>query len=573
METTKTNFVRKPLAAAVMCSAIGLSPAVFGATIDSVNDDNLQTVDGKTMVYTDTVGTASFGWIEPANDDGVIGLGIAVYQFLDPQPEDDFVGCIMAQSVEADPCNLGPDSGKRYKLKSTETNGPIDLVFNVSADDVTENSYRVYGKLSNLTDALNAAGGDLNGFRIETGFGIGNEFIASSAGDGLALGAPVGPDGRFPGGLFGGSRAEGLPFFSISTAEFVPDDQLSGEDVMQTSGQTPQPYFDEFEDWMALSEVPQGWFVDHDGNPSNDSILLAYSDPATGEWQTYEKVFNATVLVDDDNDALTPPISASTWDPNSVTFDPTVAANVQPIIATFEDATPAMTLEPSAAGGVDGLYTGGTFNVLIEGEAYTVADFEAWDTTPVTVEHTGDSLTFATWNPDPDPTVDGEEGIYEVANGYIGAQITIGDQTITVPETFTLDEMIAISAPPENTDALLRRVPGYVQGPIEDLANVNTNTAINVSSAASWPTCTGDGVDTSCTFTMRITALNEADVEVPVIPETPVQPEEPTASSDGDGPIFGCTAGKPGSPFDPVLPSMVLAALAGLWARKRRGTA
>lgn len=100
---------------------------------------------GKTLVYTGTVGTASIGWLDPVNDSGVIGVGIAVY------------------------------------------NEAIDLVFDVAADDASK-LYRVIGKFSNLTDITNAVGGGLKAFRFETGFGVGNDFVASSAEDGLSFG-------------------------------------------------------------------------------------------------------------------------------------------------------------------------------------------------------------------------------------------------------------------------------------------------------------------------------------------------------------------------------------------------
>jgi len=590
MRETTIRFARKPLATAIMCSVLGVAPAAFGATIDNVNTDNLAVppVEGKTLVYTDTEGTASFGWIEPATDFDTVGLGIAVYNEV--STDGVFDGCIMAQTDQPEVnCNQGPDSGKRYKLKSTETNGPIDLVFNVSADGLTEKSYRVFGKLSNLTDALNAAGGDLNGFSIETGFGVGNGFQASSAADGLALGAPVGPNGKYPGGLFGGSKAEGLPFFSISIAEFVP--QVDEEDKMQTTGVTPAPYFELFGDWLALSEVPSGWFIDHDGNPANDSILLAWNAGTAdaADWRTFEKVFSDTIQVDTDGDGVVDTL-ANVWDPNDASFDSTVADNVQPIVATLETVEPAMTLLPAItdndpatvegmpAGGIDGLYNG-TFKVLIEGQAVTIANFDDWATTPVTIRDNAvdadmltDASKFVIWNPE---ALDGE-GAYEANPAYTGGYVFSdydldGDLALSLTEISTAGFFAAGS-----TDTLARW-PGYVQGAIEDLANVNTNAAINVSDASSWPTCTGDGVDTTCTFTMRVTALNEAAVEVPVIPETPVQPEVPTEPTEPESRLIGngsgCTVGAPGAPIDPVLPGMVLLALAGLWARKRRADA
>ncbi|MGF2736718.1 choice-of-anchor F family protein [Marinobacter sp. DUT-1] len=573
MRATKTKFVRKPLAAAVMCSAIGLSPAVFGATIESVNTDNLSVppVEGKTLVYTDTAGTASFGWLDPVNDSGDIGLGISVYNesfsgTIDEQVYE-FAGCIMAQPDLEVNCRAPGDSGKRFKLKTTETNGPIDLVFNVAADDASK-LYRVIGKFSNLTD------GTLQGFRFETGFGVGNDFMASSAADGLSFGMvadgssklSVGPVGKYPGGLFGGSKVEGLPFFSTSIAEFTEGPSATNEDVLETDGVIPAQYSDLFGDWVPLAQVPTGWFIDHDGNPANDSILLAYEDPVTDaeDWKTFQKNFQDVVVEtrDLDGDPATAEIeiNAQNYDPNGDSFatvldetgNPTTidVSDVQPLVDTLDEGDPegaipdAITL--TSIGDASTLFvqdyngTGEGFKLLIDGKAVPIAAFDTWAANPPKVLD-GNGDLYATWFAD-----EGEDGLYQLASDS---------------SWVTVDEMNAEIAASSGD---LERVPGYVQGPVEDLANVNVNTSISVADTSTWPTCTGDGNETNCTFTVRVTGLNDA-ADVPVIPATPIP--------KGDGPIFGCSAGKPGSPFDPVLPSMVLAALAGLWARKRRGTA
>lgn len=544
------DFDRKPLAVAVMCSVLGASPAVFAATVDSVNTDNLSVppVGGKTLVYTDTVGTASFGWLDPVNDSGEIGLGLSVYNesFSGTIGEQvyDFAGCIMAQPDLEVNCRAPGDSGKRFKLKTTETNGPIDLVFNVTADDASR-LYRVIGKFSNLTD------GGLQGFRFETGFGVGNDFMASSAADGLSFGMvadgssklSVGPVGKYPGGLFGGSKVEGLPFFSTSIAEFTEGTSATTEDVLETDGVIPTPYSDLFGDWLPLAQVPTGWFYDHDGNPANDSILLAWNagTAESPDWQAYQKVFNESVTVDHDNDDATAEISASAWDPNSPSFDPTVADDVQPLVDTLDEGDPdgaiqdAISLTRWVAAE---LYTG-SFNVLIDGQAVTIDPVADWSGNPPTVINSGDGSLYATWFAD-----EGEDGLYQLASDS---------------SWVTVDEMNAEIAA---SSGALERVPGYVQGPVEDLANVNINTSISVSDTSTWPTCTGDGTETTCTFTVRVTGMNDA-ADVPAIP---------TAPNNGDT-LFGCTAGKPGSPFDPVLPGMVLMALAGLWARKRHTAA
>ncbi len=572
----QTKNSKNKLASAVFCSMIGLPYVAVAATMEAVNEGNLAVppVDGKTVVYTDTEGTASFGWLDPVNDFGNVGLGIKVYnEPFTAQQTYDFAGCLMAQPDRApgDNCTAPPDSGKRFKLKTTETNGPIDIVVDVSADD-SVSLYRVIGKFSNLTDASNSVGGDLNAIRFELGFGVGSEFMRSSVGDGLGFGfadgakLSIGPVGKYPGGLFGGSKVEGLPFFSTEVAPFTESLATADDgDVLETNGTIATQYSSLFGDWQTLSETPTGWFIDHDGNPANDSILLAYNagTASTPDWQTFEKVFVTEVDTDDDGIAdLFPPL----WDPNSTEFDPAVADDVGPIVDTLgegdaEDTVPdAISLNQSSAADLyvaDYNNTGEGFKVLIDGEAVAIDAFAEWANKPVTVIDADNSNELvATWNP--------ETELYDIAQAYTG----------TYGSTVTLTEMLDISGPPDSVSGLVRQ-PGYTQGPIEDLANVNINPTVSVGAAANWPTCTGDGTVTNCTFTFRVTGLNDA-VEEPTIPVTPVEPEpeEPVAApSSGGGTIFGCTAGKPGAPFDPVLPGLVLMALGGLWARKRLSNA
>jgi hypothetical protein len=569
---------------------IGLPYVAVAATIDEVNTDNLADppVEGKTLVYTDTVGTETFGWFDPVNDSGEIGLGLAVYNetFNGTVGSDvyAFAGCIMAQPDLAVNCQAPGDSGKRFKLKTVETNGPIDLVFDVTPDAETK-LYRVIGKFSNLTDINNSVDGGLKAFRFETGFGVGNDFTSSVADDGLAFGfladdsgkLSIGPIGKYPGGLFGGSRVEGLPFFSTSVAAFTEGTTVANEDVMETSGDIPTQYAElSGGEWLALANVPTGWFIDHDGNPANDSILLAYDDPATDveDWKTFRKDFQDVVVESRDLDAdpLTAEIdiNAQNYDPNGAMFAEVTnedgiletidVSDVKPLVDTLdegdpsgetEDAITLTQLDASALYVADYNGTGAGFKILVDGEAVEVAPFADWASNPPKVLNAADDSLYATWIAD-----EGEDGMYELADG-----------------TFvTLEEVNALITA---TPADYVRVAGYVQGPVEDLANVNINTSISVGADPSWPTCTGDGNVTNCTFTLRVTGLNDA-VEEPTIPVTPVEPdpEEPAATpSKGGGTIFGCTAGKPGAPFDPVLPGLVLMALGGLWARKRLSNA
>ena len=296
---------------------------------------------------------------------------------------------------------------------------------------------------------------------------------------------------------------------------------------------------------------------------------------------SYTIWFTASTVVyeyDFDNEPTTPPelvsIPAINWDPNipesfaaavTVTEGPTTSItdyvkDVSPLVKTLDEGDPAddafdaVGLIPKTA---TELYTG-SFNVLIDGEAVQIAPFAEWPAKPVTVIDADNSgILVATWNP--------ETELYDIDPEYVGA----------LGSTLTLTEMLNISGSPDATSGFIRQ-PGYVQGAIEDLANVNINTSIRVADASSWKTCTSDGTATNCTFTLRVTGLNSAVAE-PTIPATPTEPEVPTEPTEPESRLIGngsgCTVGAPGAPIDPVLPGMVLLALAGLWARKRRADA
>jgi len=94
-------------------------------------------------------------------------------------------------------------------------------------------------------------------------------------------------------------------------------------------------------------------------------------------------------------------------------------------------------------------------------------------------------------------------------------------------------------------------IPGYSQGAVEDLSNVNTFYAIEVGSSAS----TG-------TFTMRVTMTGDEPVAPPPV-TPPVTP--PTADADSGG---GCTMAGGSVPMDPTLPLLAALGLAG-WSLRR----
>jgi hypothetical protein len=457
--------------AASFAAAVFAGVSADAATVDDVNRDNLEILQGEgvTLIFEDAGGQTSNGYLV-FDEAGVPGVTVYQEEFSTGSlgARLTFDGCIMAKTELEDPENPAPncraehDSGKRFKLNATQV-APLDLVFDV-ADDDTDKLYRVFGKISNKT------AGRFSGFRVDLGFGIGDDFQPSLDTDQLAL-VEASVLGRFPGGLFGGSASEGDPFFTVDAAVLWSDEAVSGEDLLATYGM-PTQYADIFGDWLPNQWVPTGWFYDFDGNPATDDELLAWFDGTA--WLTYDQERMFDLLV-----------------------------------------------------------------ALKEREV-TDEELAFWRSQPVTVTSDAERPLVATWDPDA-----GEEGLYIIEPEYVAEY----------GEFLTASEMRA-----EVQGSSLVRVPGYVQGPIEDLANANTNFAIRVGRTAAWPH--------TSSFTLRITPVASEDFsERPVwIPaEVPEVPEVPASGSGG-----GCSVGATGE-FDPLLPGLVLIGLAYLGLRRRAG--
>jgi hypothetical protein len=181
--------------------------------------------------------------------------------------------------------------------------------------------------------------------------------------------------------------------------------------------------------------------------------------------------------------------------------------------------------------------------VALKEREVTGEELAGWMSQPVTVTLGAEGPLVATWDPDA-----GEEGLYVIEPAYVAE----------FGEFLTAEEMRA-----EIQGSSLVRVPGYVQGPIEDLANANTNFAIRVGRTAAWPH--------TSSFTLRITPIASEDFsERPAwiaddVPEVPEVPEVPASGSSS-----GCSVGATGE-FDPLLPGLVLIGLAYLGLRRRGG--
>ncbi|CAA0095936.1 Uncharacterised protein [Halioglobus japonicus] len=244
--------------------------------------------------------------------------------------------CIMATSYEEEHFLDSPDpqqvlcsspfqTHKRYKLamlpstvEGTTEKG-IDLVFNVEDEPgASPRDYQVFQKINNWTDQR------LEGFTIEVGFGVGDNFVPASqqAGVGVAnlslsIPAEIWEDGsdlaNFSAGLFGpedphhdrpagyfdpDTRA-GFTIVEYPVSAGVTDTLTSGATLGSDYNNLPGlplgseavvAQANQFGPWLPNSMLPQGIFWDDDGNPETDATLLAWYgyNPAVGglTWMT-----------------------------------------------------------------------------------------------------------------------------------------------------------------------------------------------------------------------------------------------------------------------------------------------
>jgi hypothetical protein len=412
--------------------------------------------------------------------------------------------------LSADKCRATPDSGKRFKLRGAKLNAPIDIVFTVATvnQEVPFLLYNVYGKLTNET------GVPATGFKVQIGKGIGAGFVESAPGDGLALKPIADYVGKFPGGLFGGSPAEGLPFFSKESAFFG---WTQTGDTLTTTG-VPTPYADLFGDWQTQANVPVAWFLDIDGRPWTDDKLLAWQQD--GRWYTYTKSWTVT------NIAVILADFISGNNQNDIDFN-LLPVELNPVLTPYVDLNELTAWMNDQAGltGTDSAFKTQEIvdallgYLVLTREEILQPTLDTWAANPVTIRFSADPAVseptaaeaanwplVATWYPDL-----GEEGLYVLEAAcaadpaFAGLVDTVDGQSVV-----TADEMATVVKDNTGANTDYFGIPGYSQGVIEDLSNVNVFYAIEVDPTAS-PAGTTE-------FTMRLTftgpEAEEADLNL-----------------------------------------------------------
>lgn len=257
---------------------LGLPGSAIAGTLTGWNRSNalIDNDNTTTFLFPDlSGGGSSSGQIVWDIDEGA-SPGIDIDNTLFNFSGNTAAGCILAAGDVA--CDSPRQSGKRFKMQATAFD-PIDLLFDVEADG-EENLFRVFQKIGNRTNS------SLRDFTISLGFGVGDQFTASSAGDGLGFFVPDDPRNSelaalFAAGLFspaGEPPGSGTGYYDDERSGF---DLSASEDAIVSNGLFGD-YLERFDAWLNLDSVATGYFFDDDGNPDTDAVLVA--NLQGGQW-------------------------------------------------------------------------------------------------------------------------------------------------------------------------------------------------------------------------------------------------------------------------------------------------
>jgi hypothetical protein len=419
--------------------------------------------------------------------------------------------------------------------------------------------YNVFAKITN------DGGTEAKGFKIELGTGIGANFMPSTDTDGINLVNYQDFTGKYPGGLFGGSPAEGLPFFTTESAYYYTE-QVG--DTLTTLGVPPQ-YYNLFGLWQTLANVPGAWIYDNDGRPWTDGKLVAY-DEGVNNWSTFTKNWTQTdirLILEDFAQG------GQGLDPFDLNLLPD---ELNPVLNPYADLmalTDWMNDQANVVDTENAIRVTEVVEVLVSylnltKEAVDAGTLASWAAQPVTVKFSLDPNVaeptvadaagwplVATWYQDR-----GEEGLYVMENGYEAdpafAGLTFVDGADTV---ITADDMATVVKDNTGANTDFFAIPGYFEDVIEDLSNVNTFFAIEIEQNA---------IPVATDYTMRITFVDTGDDVGPgILPPPPpvVTPTTGTSSSNSSG--GGCTLSG-NTRIDPTVPG-ILAMVAGLFGWRR----
>ena len=263
-------------------AALLLSGGTASAAV-SITDWNLDNVSVNNAAGTSTINDGAAHTSGYITFDNLSGFqpGVKIVND-DPLAESKAFNCIMANAGAT--CNDERKTHKRFKLRATDT-GPIDMVYNVNPNGNfttpgNDGLYKVYQAFGNDTGAR------MDSFRVTLGAGVGASFVSSAADDGLSFVQSSSNSqfsALFSNGLFGPQDGDQHPligYFSNDRTGF--NLEFDGSDSFVSTGLFGS-YSDLFGSMLSYDQLPNGYFVDTDGDASTDDVLIAHQ-LADGSW-------------------------------------------------------------------------------------------------------------------------------------------------------------------------------------------------------------------------------------------------------------------------------------------------
>lgn len=202
------------------------------------------------------------------------------------------INCVMTAGVNPvdlsiKQCSDPFQTSKRVKVKAAKTGTELDLVFATDISGGLLEPFRIFEKYLNDTDFT------ISDFKVELGFGTGDNFVAASADMGLDFSDSDGNiwvgevvtgdtsalslDALFPFGLFGDADTDPNHdmdgyFDATERARF---NLRATRGVIISDGISPN-YTDSFGDFLAKSQAIPGYLYDHDDDDTTDPFLMAH---------------------------------------------------------------------------------------------------------------------------------------------------------------------------------------------------------------------------------------------------------------------------------------------------------
>lgn len=607
-----------------LCSTVQAETTLQIPTVLDWNLVNAQTVDpdspdGRTYLYPDVAtrdadsladGTGSVAYVFWELDDAS-GRAPGI-QVVNNDPNWSLLNCVMASGERAPDdlktCGDPPSSAKRFKMKVTEADAPVDLVFDVGEGDMTYDDgldaavaadeveigriYRVLQKFTNDTDQR------VRNFRVELGYGTGDDFVpADFDTDALAFELRTLMDRSF----FGQSTAfdpahsggqdcavchtEAIP--PGSREVWQPDDYATFSPSMYSDGLDIRFDIGFFDDENAglippqdLEEGDKSQYIDT-GSENTDGLDGAVIEGATAAnyfaqfgYLLPDSMLPTGIYVDNDGDAATEGQLLAWWDGGDwrYGFDQNFA--VVPVEQLIEWAGRPLSedevLEPPRyeAGVIDDLAGLNVDSFIYLGGAF---DFTA--NPAITFRLTAVPVTANTIDGTEDPpwTQPGNEApaLDTYLQADVGVSVSSNVTTIEEGESLTLTLSVNNDGPNQATAVVVSAYPvdafSFTPPSGCSLAGARLNCDVGTLAA-------GASDSYSATLRGEIRGTHPVTVSVSAAEEDPDSSnnsDEVSLTVENDGGGGGC-AYHPGGPFDPTLPLLLAGGIAGLAHRRRR---